>query len=300
MGSIPQIGLGIVILGLAFIFGHYVNERTASRSERASQVLDDDEIVWQSNETIRELHEQLEQAAGQPAAPPTESDTQVPQSSMPIAGLGNRPVIRKPASDFAPPLPGGELSVPGPSERPLPPAVADTLPPLSQPHAAEPIAQPDFSALAATIRAQRNSEPVSSGFAPRESAVDNPAPLRPFGGQTESPSRMETSAPMAAGNRDGQQTIQRVVRPAEGLRPLDESSKQKFRIRSDQFVAYRTREGDTLQGVSIRYFGKPDFYLDIYLANRDVLSNPAQVPADVVLKIPVYEPPRDPLPGGNQ
>ena len=54
-----------------------------------------------------------------------------------------------------------------------------------------------------------------------------------------------------------------------------------------EFVDYTTVFGDTLHGLSSRFFGKPDYYLDIYLANKDAFENPAKVPVNTQLRIPV-------------
>ncbi len=56
-----------------------------------------------------------------------------------------------------------------------------------------------------------------------------------------------------------------------------------------RFVDHVVQQGETLQSISRRYFGKPDYYLDVYLANRNQLRHPAIVPAGIVLKVPVYE-----------
>ena len=56
---------------------------------------------------------------------------------------------------------------------------------------------------------------------------------------------------------------------------------------SQKFVDYTTVFGDTLHGLSIRFFGKPDFYLDIYLANKELFKNPSTVPVNTQIKIPV-------------
>lgn len=58
---------------------------------------------------------------------------------------------------------------------------------------------------------------------------------------------------------------------------------------SQEFVDYTTVFGDTLHGLSIRFFGKPDYYLDIYLANKELFSNPSTVPVNTKLKIPVMD-----------
>jgi hypothetical protein len=57
-----------------------------------------------------------------------------------------------------------------------------------------------------------------------------------------------------------------------------------------KFRNYQTQSGDTLYSISVKFFGTRDYYLDIYLANRDRLRNPAEVPAaGIPLRIPVYE-----------
>jgi nucleoid-associated protein YgaU len=57
---------------------------------------------------------------------------------------------------------------------------------------------------------------------------------------------------------------------------------------STRFVNHVIQPGETLQSISKRYFGKPDFYLDIYLANRTKLNNPVDTPDGTAIRIPVY------------
>ena len=57
-------------------------------------------------------------------------------------------------------------------------------------------------------------------------------------------------------------------------------------IRYGDFETYVTEGGDTLQTISESFFGTPEYYFDLYLANRNVLVNPATVPAGVELRIP--------------
>ena len=82
---------------------------------------------------------------------------------------------------------------------------------------------------------------------------------------------------------------------------LNEQGKQELtRIRSrqqqaninlqtDRFSMHTTQAGDTLQNLSTEYYGKPDFYLDIYLANQQTLRNPTVIPAGIQLRIPQYD-----------
>jgi nucleoid-associated protein YgaU len=79
----------------------------------------------------------------------------------------------------------------------------------------------------------------------------------------------------------------------------DEAKSRLVAIRSDassrislnttKFVDHVVKRGETLQSISIRYFGNPDYYLDIYLANRTKLRNPVDVREGTFLRIPVYE-----------
>lgn len=57
-------------------------------------------------------------------------------------------------------------------------------------------------------------------------------------------------------------------------------------IRYGDFKTYVTKSGDTLQTISESFFGTPEYYFDLYLANRNVLVNPATVPAGVELRVP--------------
>lgn len=70
---------------------------------------------------------------------------------------------------------------------------------------------------------------------------------------------------------------------------LKRPSDSRITLGTTKFKSYRTLRGDSLQKISTRYYGRPDFYLDVYLANQDQLRNPAEVPSGITLKIPVYE-----------
>lgn len=62
-----------------------------------------------------------------------------------------------------------------------------------------------------------------------------------------------------------------------------------LRLETNRFVRHKAQPGESLQAISKKYYGKPDFYLDVYLANQDVLNNPAHIPMGTTLRIPVYE-----------
>ncbi len=68
-------------------------------------------------------------------------------------------------------------------------------------------------------------------------------------------------------------------------KPID----RQIKLGTSKFNDYVTQAGDTLPELSTKYYGRPDYYLDIYMANQSQLRNPAEVPAGMTLKIPVYE-----------
>lgn len=59
----------------------------------------------------------------------------------------------------------------------------------------------------------------------------------------------------------------------------------------DNFKEHIVQENESLQSISSDYFGKPDFYLDIYLANRGNLRSPVGIKPGTKLKIPTIDQP---------
>lgn len=49
---------------------------------------------------------------------------------------------------------------------------------------------------------------------------------------------------------------------------------------------YTVQDGDSLNGIAFRFFGTTVAYLEILAANEDVLTDPAQLTAGMVLRIP--------------
>lgn len=73
------------------------------------------------------------------------------------------------------------------------------------------------------------------------------------------------------------------------LTRLRDNTIQKISLRTTQFSEHVVERGDSLQSIASRYFGKPDYYLDIYLANRDRLRFPGDLREGMSIKIPIYE-----------
>ncbi len=57
-------------------------------------------------------------------------------------------------------------------------------------------------------------------------------------------------------------------------------------VRDQYGNRYEIQPGDTLQSISVRFFGTADRYLEIYKANREVLDRITSSPAGVVIEIP--------------
>ena len=80
-------------------------------------------------------------------------------------------------------------------------------------------------------------------------------------------------------NAQGQQELTR-IRNRQQQTSID--------LQTDSFAQHTTQPGDTLQSLSTEYYGKPDYYLDIYLANQQLLKNPAAIPTGIQIRIPKY------------
>lgn len=59
--------------------------------------------------------------------------------------------------------------------------------------------------------------------------------------------------------------------------------------RHHSFRVHVVRSGETLQGIAKRYYHREDPYLEIYVANQDVLSSPINLPVGTTIKIPDLE-----------
>ena len=57
-------------------------------------------------------------------------------------------------------------------------------------------------------------------------------------------------------------------------------------IQSQFGNTYEIQRGDTLQSISMRFYGSADYYLEIYKANREVLDRITSSPAGVEIEIP--------------
>ncbi len=56
-----------------------------------------------------------------------------------------------------------------------------------------------------------------------------------------------------------------------------------------EFQEYTVKQGDTLQKISFKFYGKYSFWKKIYEANKDVLKGPDSLSVGQVLKVPVLD-----------
>ena len=90
--------------------------------------------------------------------------------------------------------------------------------------------------------------------------------------------RVRTLLPFALNDQGRQQ-----------LAAIKSRTNSKLALNTTKYVDHVIQPGETLQSISKRYFGNPDYYLDIYLANRGKLKNPVDIQTGTSLRIPIYE-----------
>jgi nucleoid-associated protein YgaU len=145
----------------------------------------------------------------------------------------------------------------------------------------KPIVQPDFSSLASSLIAAD-----SERMRPVDQVMRTQPMLAPPSinrDSSEPPATVivrKSISPTGATKPDP--SIE------SNLVPISNGVDHSLEIYTDSFRVHVTRYGDSLQSLARQYFGSPNFYLDIYLANQDTLTSPASVPIGVTLKIPIY------------
>lgn len=93
------------------------------------------------------------------------------------------------------------------------------------------------------------------------------------------------------GNPPGRLPFRLTEQAKTELVQLRDRADSMIGLETTKFVDHTIRNGETLQSISAQYFGSPNYYLDIYLANRNKLRNPADAQAGVSIRVPVYESP---------
>ena len=293
MSSFAQVVVGGVLLVTAFLFGRYINDQPILPNNGSDKVV-----------ASGELNRQVEDRAPSQSLPPKKNNSL--QRTLRDRILGDRiknrvPQQQSPLKEVAPTnqvatttpfqLPEQEIVVPNFSHLELSPV--EPLGEISESNSnsdqtAE--AKPTFSRLP-----RKNESLPRMTFSPSKDREDNPikaqAERRPNAIQsTAKKSPLPNNS--TANTKEKEITVRRgkfkLERPKNEMVPV-RHRESKLTSKSDQFLSYKTVFGDTLHSISSHFFGKPDYYLDIYLANKDQLVNPATVPANITLRIPVMD-----------
>lgn len=226
--------------------------------------------VLDSAPSTKDAEEQITRKVVQPdfsrwanSAPPTGASESVPEAA-PMLPLGK-----------APPL----LNEPAQPSGPLTPAPSRSL---DQPIALSPEPSPEHDPWTAPLSSVLLKPPVAKSEEPRLPPLSSAAPSSPRAEATPAPMLPATTAPASSAAGPSTQTT------ANSLVPVRQPGTKKLEVDTDSFRIHVVRAGDTLQSLAQKYYGKADFYLDIYLANQDQLTSPINLPAGKALKIPDY------------
>ena len=195
----------------------------------------------------------------------------------------------------------------------------DSPTPTENPAPIDEIVKPDFSHLETAILETDSESFVAQTTPPRLLKIPDPPardptwPMGETGNTPESnaianklqlpPSHAITPVQPPSSRMDRATPTTRNTRPFSratgipfGLNQQARSELVGVHNRSDQvkpattnFLDHKTKPGDSLQSLSDQYYGRPDFYLDIYIANQDKLINPATLPPGMTIKIPIFQ-----------
>lgn len=299
--QLAQILIGAAALTGAFFFGSVMQRRHGDLDKASSPqpMLENEDLVWHSAPDKRPSDAKedadasspalsiAESTAGQPSKPVTEVPGHFGLNEAAQSGALERKVVQPDFSRWS--TPAG--APPTDAERPSPMLPLAAPPalltgPARPPGTLTPQAHPTPDPLDALSAAQKLPE-ADPWTAPLSSVLLKP----PSVDRSASPSAMPTPSAPALDAAQRQLPTEPPVQTrsaATELVPVNQASSRKAEVDTDSFRIHVARPGDTLQSLSLKYYGKPDFYLDIYLANQDQLASPIQLPTGKPLKIPDY------------
>ena len=274
MGSYVQVIVGGMLLITAFLFGRYINDKPILHGKPTTELADSEEA--------KPLNLNIGQDEG-PKEPTVDENSSVNtlQQSLRDRILGDRKRTRNQTNTESPKLATNSSELPK-----LPLKVQDGHDAL----------RPDFSHLEQKLPAPKlaaKNEPRIYGFDETTrkeptSSKANRIPTPDALSRPESILRPTQSAQLSSDSKNNASTTLGKLTTSQdkNLIPVRNRRNVKTTI-ADKYIDHTTAFGDTLHSLSIRYFGKPDYYLDIYLANKELFENPSNMPVNVTLKIPV-------------
>lgn len=303
VNSVQQTILGLVLVGIAFIFGSYLHRDDGSQiadQQNESQEMQD--LSWQGQNTNQR----------------PQSTSSLPTMRKPQLQLANRDPQQLEEANLVPDLDRSANQAQW-NQGQGTPNQGETLKELSYK-----IAQPDFSQYEFETEEVDPPKPMESDetleltiatpqfethFPASENndlrSIQPKKPMRDESVNQHNPATRQIAVTPKRNEFQGQLSPNLDSRSFEVRRP-DEMSRSgiatqtavaPIRPRNDspimantkRFKSHQTVQGETLQGLAMKYFGDPNYYLDIYVANRNVLNNPAELPTGTQLRIPIYE-----------
>ncbi len=277
MGSYQQMIVGGMLLVTAFVFGRYVMNHppdskpianTAEPDELKLQAVSSPPLSTAGNDAKTLQQSLRDRILGERAQNSTASKTLTPKpeiesknESTALATLAEQPIAVPDFSHLEP-------------ESPSPTPPIDTQ---SQRLAAREIAvaekRTDFENADRSELSPKFGLELSDNSRP-DLRVNQSGPAR---------FSIEPKPPADAFTHRGEINIRELEAK---LVPVQRKQSQ-LNLQNREFVDYTTVFGDTLHSLSTKFFGSPEFYLDIYLANRELLRNPSDVPVNTTIRIPV-------------
>ena len=312
MGSGQQIIVGVLLLVCAFVFGRYVHnkppERGSDKAQTADLLAEDSALPQQSVFAKKGQLVQGEMASNKSnsTGPPEASLQQTLRDRI----LGNR-ARNSNQSD------GNRSDLVASQQTPLNKLIDRSITSSKTPQKnrnTDTIVEPDFSALELTgLDSKSRDGNATDRSAPIESQTREPVLVGPIPNSRKrlSPEFPQYHSDKIAADQQGKSLTPNIIGPKSP--PRDEFTQetqiarqpekrvasrsrltkvrnrgQHLSIIANDYLTHKSIDGDTLHSISNKYYGKPDFYLDIYVSNRDKLASPSSIPVGTKLKIPVY------------
>jgi hypothetical protein len=294
MNSVQQTILGLVLVGIAFVFGSHLHNDRADKQVAEDQSSEMENIAWQSqgkaDASTKNIFGNQPQSSSMPRL----------QSSKLVEANLVPDLDKVPSAEAESPARKLEIAVPDFSRFAFDSPATESKP-LAVRGEVRDTQVPDFesyfpeNALASAEQIeprmpQRDISPPRNmidndltvvqrrvDFEPNQSyqAPPNPNHLRSgLSSNQNKPTRVRPVQPINT------QTAVTAIRPR---------TQSPVMMNATEYLNHETVRGETLQQLAVKYFGDAAYYLDIYVANKQVLRDPSEVPAGVNLRIPVYK-----------
>ena len=300
MNSAPQVIIGLLLLVCAFIFGRYIHNQPLDALSTNAITSDFVETgVKPSEQSVFSGKAGLEDTKSRQQTKPESKNLQQSLRQRILgerANATNHQESTGPHSVFKQPL--TESSLPSVSKNSPPSAAAIVEPDFSNlehqsAHSSPLISEPPKfeNRSQPALKAPLNDDEKKFARQPEWPPVKTKSQEKPV---TESISiaakknrvfknPVGESQPPRSGSRREPKTI----RSSTDLQQVALSN-QTLNTKAVEYLAYTCQVGDSLHSISQKYYGTSNYYLDIYVHNRDKMRNPSDIRSGVELKIPVY------------